>query len=168
MGLAAMLTEAPPGPVYSFVPAGGAHDAGGLPGKLTEALRAYLSSEGDGRTVLLADFQRDPAKRLHAQPFTITLADLSNANPGQEWLAVNQSEAVFVVTATDPVSMDDAREKAAWLRAIRSDECCGLFLLPAPGGASAREAEDITGLPVCAVIHRESQLAQVACWIAQE
>ena len=168
MGQVAMLPEAPLGPVYSFVPAGGAHDAGGLPRKLTEALRAYLSSECDGRTVLLANFQKDPAKRIHPQPFTITFVDLSKANPGQEWLAVNMSEAVFVVTSTDPVSMDDAREKAAWLRAIKSEECCGLILLPAAGGASAREAEDITGLPVCAVIRRDDQIAQLACWIAQE
>src|SRR5258708_7104767 len=148
MGQVAMLPEAPLGPVYSFVPAGGAHDAGGLPKKLTEALRAHLSSEDDGRTVLLANFQKDPAKRIHPQPFTITFVDLSKANPGQEWLAVNMSEAVFVVTATHPLSLDDAAEKAAWVPAIKSRERRGLPFLPPPRGATGPKAPRLTAPPV--------------------
>jgi hypothetical protein len=171
MDRVAVLTEAPLGPVYSFVPAGSAqHDqrVAEMTRRLVESLQAYLETDGDRRTVLLADFQKDSGVRVKPRAFTITCADLSHANPGQEWLAVSMSEAIFVVTSTDPVSMDDAREKTAWLRAVKRDDCFGLVLLPSPGGATSRQAEDITGLPVCAVIQKDSDIAQLACWIAQE
>jgi hypothetical protein len=187
-GRVAMSTEAPLGPIFSFVPAGGV-PAGGVPDaggprtldqpvpdqrvlemtrKLAEALRVFLASQGDERAVLLADFQKDSAPRLDPQPFTITVADLSSANPEQAWLAASLSEAIFVVASTGAASLAEARDKAAWLRAVKPDECCGLVLFPVPGGATAHQAEEITGLPVCAVIHKESQIAQLACWIAQE
>jgi hypothetical protein len=163
-----VLPEPSQGPVYSFVPAGSKACAAEMIGTLVESLRHCLETDGDGRAVLLADFKKDPGVRMYARPFTITCADLSHASPGQEWLAVAASEAIFVVSATDAASMDDAREKAAWLRAIKRDDCCGLILLPSPCGASAREAEDITGLPVCAVIQNDSDMDRLARWIAQE
>ena len=169
----AILAEAPLGPVYSFVPAGGAGHPGDdrvteMTRRLVDSLHAYLEADGDSRSVLLADFRGGAGARLKARPFTITCADLSLANPGQEWLAVNQSEAVFIVSGTDAASMEEAREKAAWLRAIRPDESCGLILLAAPDGASASQAEEITGLPVCALLRKDSEIAKLACWIAQE
>ena len=100
-----VLAEAPLGPVYSFVPAGGVfHDerVAEMTHRLVEALQAYLQTDGDGRNVLLADFRNGSGACVKARPFTITCADLSHANPGQEWLAVNMSEAIFLVTSTDP------------------------------------------------------------------
>ena len=168
MDRVAAWTEAPLGPIYSFVPAGDAQHARDLTGKLSEALRAYLTSDPDGRSVLLADFLNDSKARLEPRPFTITCADLSNAAPEQMAFAVKVSEAVFVISATDIASLEDARAKAAWLRSARRDECCGVVLLPSPGGAKVREAERITGLPVCAVIRKDSQIDQLARWIAQD
>ena len=173
MDQAGILAEIPLGPIYSFVPAGDAQHAGDqrvaeMTRRLVDSLHVYLDSEGDSRSVLLADFQSGAGARMKARPFTITCADLSQANPGQEWLAVNQSEAVFIVSATDPASMADACEKAAWLRAIKLDESCGLILLSTSGGASAREAEEITGLPVCALLQKDADVEQLARWIAQE
>ena len=49
-------SEAPLGPIYSFVPAGDALHAQDLGGKLSQVLRVHLASESGGRTVLLADF----------------------------------------------------------------------------------------------------------------
>jgi hypothetical protein len=173
MDQVAMLTEAPLGPVYSFVPAGAAQHPGDqrvpeMTRRLVDSLKANLAADGDSRSVLLADFCAGGGSQLSAKSFTITCADLSLANPGQEWLAVNQSEAVFIVTATDPISMEDAREKAAWLRAIKRDEACGLLLLETPGGASVHEAEGITGLPVCAVLRKDTDIDQLARWLVQE
>jgi len=168
----AMLAEAPLGPVYSFVPAGGVRAGdqrvGEMTRRLVDSLKAYMAADGDSRSVLLADFHAGSGAHVKARPFSITCADLSLANPGQEWLAVNQSEAVFIVTSTDPVSMEEAREKAAWLRAIKPDDACGLLLLGTSAGASPSEAEDITGLPVCAVLRNDRDLDQLARWFAQE
>jgi len=173
MAPVAVSAEAPLGPIYSFVPAGGSHHTGDqrvaeMTRRLVESLRANLQADGDSRTVLLADFQRGTGIRITPKPFAITCADLSLASPGQEWLAVKQSEAAFIVTATDAVSMVEAREKAAWMRAMKPDESCGLLLLETPGGASAREAEDITGLPVCASLRNDGDISKLARWIAQE
>jgi hypothetical protein len=156
------------GPIYSFLPAGDTQQARNLTGRLSEALRAYLMAESDGRAVLLADFLNDANARLEPRPFTITCADLSHADPGQAAFAVKLSEAIFVISTTDAASLEDAREKAVWLRSAKREECCGLVLLPSLGGANARQAEHITGLPVCAVIREESQIDQLACWIAQD
>ena len=173
MDTVAAPLEAPLGPIYSFVPAGGVHHASDqrvseMTRRLVESLHLYLEADGDGRSVLLADFQKDPGTAMQPKPFTILCADLSNANPGQARNAVWNSEVIFLVSATDPVSIDEARETAAWLRTLKSDDCLGLLLMPSPDGVTSREAEKITGIPVCAVIQSASDLAQLARWIALE
>ncbi len=131
-------------------------------------MRACLAAEGDGRTVLLAnflDFQR-------ALLSSITCVEMDDADPAKARLAIGVSEAVFVVTATDPASLEDARAQAAWvqyvLRSLHRDDICGLLLVPVYGGLTAAEAEDSVGLPVCGVLKTESHIAQLARWIAQE
>jgi hypothetical protein len=182
---AAMLAAAPLGPIYSFLPAGGGLPVGGdvpagsaqrpvdqrvaeLTRRLVKSLQAFLENDGDPRTVLLADFARDSGACLTAQRSTIICADLSQANPGAEWLAVSLSEAIFVVSSTDPASLKDARDKAERLRAIKRDDCCGLLLFLAPGGVTTQEAEEITGLPVCGLLRQDSDMERLARWLGQD
>lgn len=131
-------------------------------------MRAYLAAEGDGRAVLLADFSGD---QMWPES-SIACLDLADANPAHARDAIGVSEAVFVVSATDPASIEDARTHAAWLhyvlRSLRRDEACGLLLVPVSGGVTAAEAEESVGLPVCGVLRTPSHIAQLARWIAQE
>ena len=159
-------SEAPLGPIYSFVPAGDARRARELTGELVDALRTHLSSAADCRTVLLADFL--DSTHVEPRPFIITCADLMDADPGLATFTVRLSEAVFVISTTDEVALEDAREKAVWVRSLKRDECAGLVLLPVSGGVSAAQAAHITGLPVCAVVRDAAHVRQLACWIAQD
>jgi hypothetical protein len=167
---AAGPAEAPLAPIYSFVPAGGTAHAGlqtrEVARKLQEALAAQLEAEGGGHAVLLADFSHESLDYVLRQPFTVTCADLASANEEQAERVVCASNAIFVTAATDPDSIEAACQKAAWLRSIKQDDCCGLLLLPTSGGVSATAAEEITGLPVCGVLSTENRIAQVARWIA--
>ncbi len=131
-------------------------------------MQIFLENEGDSRTVLLADFAGDSGTCLTAQRSTIICADLSQANPGAEWLAISLSEAIFVVSSTDPASIEGAREKAERLRAIKREDCCGLLLFPSPGGVTVQEAEEITGLPVCGLLRRDGDTEQLARWLGQD
>jgi hypothetical protein len=131
-------------------------------------MRAELAAEGDGRTVLLADFLDSQTAQLSS----ITCVNLEDADPAQARAAIGVSEAVFVVSATDTASIEDARAQAAWLqyvlRSLRREEACGLLLVPVSGGVTAAEAEESVGLPVCGVLGTASHIAQLARWIAQE
>ena len=131
-------------------------------------MRAELAAEGDGRTVLLADFLDSQTAQLSS----ITCVNLEDADPAQARAAIGVSEAVFVVSATDTASIEDARAQAAWLqyvlRSLRREEACGLLLVPVSGGVTAAEAEESVGLPVCGVLRTASHIAQLARWIAQE
>jgi len=164
--------EAPAAAIYSFVPAGGAagarnHSRNAVM-QLAEAMRAHLAAEGDGRAVLLADF----SSAQMAGASCITCLDLTDANPVQARESIGVSEAVFVVSASDPASIEDARAHAAWLRYIlrsfRREEACGLLLVPAAQGLTADEAEVSVGLPVCGVFKTQNHIAQLARWIIQE
>jgi hypothetical protein len=167
----AVRAEAPSAAVYSFVPAGGADCARSesrrAVGQLSEAMRELLADAGDHRTVRLADFlgaEEDPMS-------SITCMDLADADPAEAREAIRVSEAIFVVSATDPASIEDACAQAAWLqyvlRSLQREEECGLLLVPAPGGITASEAERRTGLPVCGVFRSTDDTAQLARWIVQ-
>ena len=98
--------------------------------------------------------------------------DLSDAGPAEATEAIKVSEAVFLVSATDPASVEDACAHAAWLRYVmrsldRDDEC-GLLLVPTPGGMPEVEAEHKIGLPMCGVFRSLEHTAQLARWIAQD
>ena len=166
-----MRAEAPAAAVYSFVPAGGADSARSASrqavGKLSEAMRDFLADAGDHRTVRLADFLGAEKDLMSS----VTCMDLADADPAEAREAIRASEVIFVVSATDPVSIEDACAQAAWLqyvlRSLQREEACGLLLVPTPGGITTDEAEQRTGLPVCGVFRSTNHTAQLARWIVQ-
>ena len=167
----AVRAEAPAAAIYSFVPAGGAERAHSESRRavrqLLEAIGAHQADAGDDRTVLLADFsgsQSYPAS-------SIVCKDLSGANPAEAAEAIRVSEAVFLVSTTDPAAIEDACVHAAWLRyvmcSLQRDDACGLLLVPTPGGIPEVDAEHKIGLPICGVFRSADHTAQLARWIAQ-
>ena len=167
-----MRAEAPSAAIYSFVPAGGAEGARSESRRavrqLLEAIGAHLADTSADRTVLLADFSRS---QDHSRS-PILCKDLSESDPAEATEAIKVSEAVFLVSATDPASVEDACAHATWLRYVmrslkREDEC-GLLLVPAPGGIPEVEAEHKIGLPMCGVFRSAEHTAQLARWIAQD
>ena len=136
--------------------------------ELAEAMRAHLGAEGDDRSVLLADFSGVKM----ASESLITCVDLADANPPEARAAIGASEAIFVVSASDPASLDDARNQAAWLRyilsSLRRDGNCGLLLLPVSRGLKAAQAGERVGLPVCGVLKTKTHIAQVAGRIIEQ
>lgn len=167
-----MRAEAPAAAIYSFVPAGGAEGARSESRRavrqLTEAIGAYLAAAGDDRTVLLADFS---SPKNHPRS-SIVCMDLADADPAEASEAIRVSEAVFLVSTTDPASVEDACAHAAWLRYVmrsfERDDACGLLLVPTRGGIPEVEAEHRIGLPICGVFRSADHTAQLARWIAQD
>ena len=165
----AVRAQAPAGPVYCFVPAGGTDGARtqsrNAIRQLSEAMRACLAAEGDGRAYLLADF-------LDETTSCIKCVDLNRSDPGQARDAITAAEAVFVVCAGDHASIEDACAQAAWVQhvlgSVHREEACGLLLLPVSGGLRAAEVEESLGLPVCGMLKTDDQFAQLARWIVQE
>ena len=168
----AVRAEAPAAAIYSFVPAGGAEGARSESRRavkqLTEAIGAYLADAGDDRTVLLADFS---SPQNHPKSMIICM-DLADADPAEASEAIRVSEAVFLVSTTDPASVEDACAHAAWLRYVmrsfERDDACGLLLVPTPGGIPEVEAEHRIGLPMCGVFRSADHTAELARWIAQD
>ena len=168
MNPVSVRSQAPLGPIYSFVPAGDAQRAQELTSELVNAMRVYLPSEAGVRNVLLADFLDDPEAHVEPQPLTITCADLRCAAAGAAAFTARLSEAIFVVSTTDEYSLREARQATEWLRSLKREACSGLVLLPVPGGVTATRAEQITGLPVCSVVRERADLTQLAGWISQD
>ena len=168
----AVRAEAPAAVIYSFVPAGGAEGARSESRRtvrqLLEAIGVYLADAGDDRTVLLADFSGSQTQSSSS----IICKDLSDADPAEATEAIRVSQAVFLVTTTDPASVQDACAHAAWLRyvlgSLQRDDACGLLLVPTPGGIPEVEAEHRIGLPMCGVLRTTEHTAQLARWIAQD
>ena len=127
-----------------------------------------MADAGDDRAVLLADF---PNSQDNSRS-TILCKDLSEADPAEATEAIKDSEAVFLVSATDPASVEDACAHAAWLRyvmrSLQRENDCGLLLVPTPDGISEVEAEHRIGLPMCGVFRSAEHTAQLARWIAQD
>jgi hypothetical protein len=59
-----------------------------------------------------------------------------------------------------------ARYKAEWLQSLDLEENSGLLVHRVPGGAAVHEAEDLTGLPVCALVDETEDLDRLAAWLA--
>ncbi len=127
-----------------------------------------MADAGDDRPVLLADFSNSQDNTRSS----ILCRDLSDADPAEATEAIKASEAVFLVSATDPASVEDACAQAAWLhcvmRSLQRDDECGLLLVPTPGGIPEIEAEQKIGLPMCGVFRSAAHTAQLARWIAQD
>jgi len=168
----AVRAEAPSAAIYSFVPAGGAEGARSESRRavrqLAESIGAYLADAGDDRIVLLADFS---GSQSHPRS-SIVCKDLWDADPAEAAEAIRFSEAVFLVSTTDPASVEDACAHAAWLRyvmrSLQRDHACGLLLVPSPHGIPEVEAEHRIGLPMCGVFRSAEHTAQLARRIAQD
>lgn len=130
--------------------------------KLSEAMGACLTAEGDGRAVLLADFS---GTGMASEAF-VTCLDLADASGHEAREALRMSEAAFVVATSDVASIEDARAHAAWmlptLRGQGQDVACGLLLVPVLGGLPPAEAEKRSGLPLCGVLKTANHVARVA------
>jgi len=164
--------EARAAAIYSFVPAGGSERARGESRRavrqLLEAIGARLADSGADRGGLLADFSGSQVR----PGSSIICKDLSDADPAEAAVTIQASEGVFLVSATDPDSVDDACAHAAWLRyamhSLKHDGACGLLLVPTPGGISEVDAEERIGLPLCGVFRNAEHTAQLARMIAQD
>ena len=98
--------------------------------------------------------------------YGVTCADLTQAKEVVALEVLRQADSIFVVTTSDAASLNLARYKAAWLRSINLDQNVALLLRRTPGGASAHEAEEQAGLPVCAVVDSPDDLQHLAAWLA--
>jgi hypothetical protein len=98
--------------------------------------------------------------------YAFVCADLTGAKQAHALEVLRASDGIFLVANSSPASLAGVRAKVAWLRSIDLGECCGLLLERVAKGASASEAEDLTGLPVSSLIENEKQIGQLACWLA--
>ncbi|HVO96675.1 MAG TPA: hypothetical protein VMT15_01345 [Bryobacteraceae bacterium] len=94
--------------------------------------------------------------------------DLSNAKEVQATETLRASECVFIVSYSDVRSLQMARDKKDWLKAIGIADQCGLLLERVPGGVISEQAEEITGLPVCSLVDRQEHIERFAGWLASE
>jgi hypothetical protein len=79
---------------------------------------------------------------------------------------LRHADWIFVVSSSDTPSLEMAKYKAAWLRSIDLEENSGLLVRRVPGGAGVAQAEDITGLPVCALVDQAEELDRLATWLS--
>jgi hypothetical protein len=98
--------------------------------------------------------------------YHVTCADLSEARESSALEVLRHSDSIFLVTNSDPSSVELARYRAAWLRSMDLEDRCALLLHRVRGGVSGVEAEDRTGLPVCAAVDDPKELRHLAGWLA--
>ena len=98
--------------------------------------------------------------------YRIVCADLTGAKESHAREVLRVSEAIFLVSSSRRGSIEGVCEKLSWLRESGLDERCAMLLDPEPGGVSALEAEEITGLPLCSYIDTTMQIGQLARWLA--
>lgn len=146
------------GSIYSFLPAHDGSRAGAVTARLSRTF-----TEDFGLVVLLADFVAHGSWPQHGK---MVCVDLTGASEVDARAALRASDGIFMVTTSDQASLESVREKLDWLRAIGRQDQCGILLERVPGGASASEAEEFTGLPVCSLIETEEHYAGLARWLA--
>ncbi len=126
-----------------------------------------MANGNEDRADLLANF---PGSLCDPRS-SIICKDLSVVDPAQAAGTIRASDAVFVVSTTDPASVKDAHAHATLLRhmmrAVNRDHACGLLLVPTPGGIPEIEAEQRIGLPMCGVLRSTDDIAQLALSIVQ-
>lgn len=98
--------------------------------------------------------------------YHVTCADLSEAKESSSLEVLRHADSIFVVANSDPESIELARYRVAWLRSMELDDRAGLLLQRTPGGISGAEAEERSGLPVCATVNRDEDLQRLAGWLA--
>lgn len=98
--------------------------------------------------------------------YSLTCADLSEARESAALEVLGNSNSIFLAGNSDPLSLEMGRHRAEWLRSLGLIERAALLLTRAPGGLSGADAEDLTGLPVCAILDSGDELRRLAKWIA--
>jgi hypothetical protein len=98
--------------------------------------------------------------------YSIVCADLTGARESYALEALRASDGIFLVAGADAKSLEGVRDKLDWLRSFGLSERCGLLLAREPKGASLSDAEDLTGVPLCSLVETESQIEQLARWLA--
>ena len=98
--------------------------------------------------------------------YSITCADLTEAKEVVALEVLRHADSIFIVSSSDAASLDMVRYKARWLRTIDLGHNSGLLLRRVPGGSSPAEAEERTGLPVCATVNSGEQIRNFAAWLA--
>ena len=175
-----------PGSIFSFLPVHGDSRVGAVAEQLSRTL-----AEGLGVTTLLAGFDRRDYSGLRAaglavvdghdlKPrhvgsvldharvhYHIVCADLSGAGDAHTLEALRTSDAIFLVSGSDPASITALRKKAEWLRSLDLIDRCALLLHRTDGG-SARDVEDLTGLPMCSLVETAEQVGHLATWLAAD
>ena len=140
------------------------------PSRLDGRTRGAYVLHSEGHDILGArevDPQRiRPLFEYARRRYSVICADLSGASEAHRREVAGSSDAIFLVASTDRVELEMAREKAEWLSSLDLSERCGLLLWRTPGGATAAEAEESTGLPVCSLIYGEAQIGLLAGWLA--
>ena len=98
--------------------------------------------------------------------YSLTCADLSEARESAALEVLGNSDSIFLAGNSDPLSLEMARHRAEWLRSLGLAERAALLLKRVPGGLNGADAEDLTGLPVCAILDSGNELRSLAKWIA--
>ena len=98
--------------------------------------------------------------------YHLTLADLSEAKESSALEVLRHSDSIFLIANSDRHSIEQTRYRAAWLRSMDLEDRAALLLNRVSGGVSGAEAEDRTGLPVCASVATSRDLRCLAEWLA--
>ncbi|HEY1754806.1 MAG TPA: hypothetical protein VGG72_05385 [Bryobacteraceae bacterium] len=98
--------------------------------------------------------------------YQVTCADLSEAKESSALEVLRHADSIFLVTTSDSSSVELARYRAAWLRSMDLEERSAVLLHRVSGGISGAEAEDRTGLPVCAAVDNHEELSRLSGWLA--
>jgi hypothetical protein len=98
--------------------------------------------------------------------YQVTCADLSEAKESSALEVLRQADAIFLVANSDRPSVEQARHHAAWLRSMDLEPRSALLLSRVAGGVGGAEAEDRTGLPVCAALEKSRDVRRLAEWLA--
>jgi hypothetical protein len=145
-------------------------DAKETPKRLDHSTWGAFVSEVNGLPVLKApDVKPRQLGRLleyARRRFPIVCADLTGASEAYAIEILRASASIFVVSGSDTASLQAVRGKMNWLRSLNLANDAGLLLEPTPHGASAGEAEEKTGVPVCSLVENASQITQLATWLA--
>jgi hypothetical protein len=100
--------------------------------------------------------------------YRIVCADVTEAKEAHSLETLRTSECIFIVSHSDRASLEMAREKRLWLKSIDLADQCGLLLDRVPGGVTADEAEEISGLPMCSMVDRPEFIERLAGWLVAE
>jgi hypothetical protein len=131
---------------------------------------AFLRSNGDVFDTLEArEAHPRNIRRLmdHARGrYHVACADISEAKESSALEVLRHCDSIFLVSMSDQSSIELARYQAAWLRSMDLEDRSALLLHRVAGGVSGAEAEDRTGLPVCAAVDDQKELRRLAEWLA--